>query len=146
MAAPHLPLLRGSVERNLRYRHPDATDEELARVVELCGLGDVLAELPDGLRSRVRDGGVNLSAGQRQRLALARALLGEPRVLLLDEPDANLDVSAREAVDRVIRNRRGHSTILVVSHRAEALALADVSWRLENGRIVRVDERNVATA
>jgi len=136
IAGPDLPLLRGSVARNLRYRWPDAPAQELERVRELCGLDDLVDALPDGDATMIRDGGVNLSAGQRQRLTLARALVGDPRVLLLDEADANLDADARRVVDRVVRQLRGCCTILLVSHRPEALELADAVWGLQEGRLV----------
>jgi len=136
VVGPDFPLLRGSVARNLRYRRPRATEEELARVRELCALDALLAELPDGERTRVAEGGRNLSAGQRQRLALARALLGDAAVLLLDEADANLDEAARDALERVIRAERGRRTILVVSHRPQVAELADATWRLDAGRLV----------
>jgi len=136
VVGPDFPLLRGSVARNLRYRRPRATEQELARVRELCALDALLAELPDGERTRVAEGGRNLSAGQRQRVALARALLGDAAVLLLDEADANLDESARGALERVIRAERGRRTILVVSHRPQVAELADATWRLDSGRLV----------
>lgn len=136
MVGPDLPLLRGTVGRNLRYRWPDAPEEELERVRALCGLDEVLAELSDGLETRIVDGGRNLSAGQRQRIALARALVGEPRVLLLDEADANLDEDARGLTDRVVQSQRGLRTVLVVTHRPEVLEWADAIWYVEDGRLV----------
>lgn len=135
MAAPDLPLLRGTVEENLRYRWPDAPPDELARVVADCSLERLLAELPEGIETRVVEGGRNLSAGQRQRISLARALVGDPKVLLLDEADANLDREARALIDRVIRTRGGKRTVLVVSHRPEVLVWADQVWRLDDGRL-----------
>jgi len=136
MVGPDLPLLRGTIEHNLRYRCPDAPEEELMRVWSLCGLHDVLSDLPDGLDTKVRDGGKNLSAGQRQRIAIGRALLGDPPVLLLDEADANLDAGARTVVDRVIREHGRRSTVIVVSHRPEILEWADAIWRMDGGRLV----------
>jgi ABC-type multidrug transport system fused ATPase/permease subunit len=134
MAGPDLPLLRGTVEKNLRYRWPDAPAQEIARVRALCGVDEVLAELPDGEKTRVAEGGVGLSAGQRQRIALARALLGNPPLLLLDEIDANLDPKAIAVVDRVLAGYRG--TILLVTHRLDHLSSADVIWYMESGRVV----------
>lgn len=146
IAGPDLPLLRGSVERNLRYRWPDAPPEELTRVRELCALDEVIEALPQGAATKIRDGGVNLSAGQRQRLTLARALVGDPLVLLLDEADANLDAVARDVVDRVVRHQRGRCTVLLISHRPDALSMADAVWRLEDGRLVEHTDAGVARA
>lgn len=134
MASPNLPLLRGTLEKNLRYRWPDAPEEEMVRVQQLCGVDEVLAELPEGKKTRVSEGGVGLSAGQRQRIALARALLGNPALLLLDEIDANLDPRASAVVERVLREY--HGTILLVTHRLDHLASADVIWYMESGRLV----------
>lgn len=134
MAGPDLPLLRGTVEKNLRYRWPDAPAQEIARVRALCGVDEVLAELPEGEKTRVSEGGVGLSAGQRQRIALARALLGNPPLLLLDEIDSNLDPKASAVVDRVLTEYQG--TILLVTHRLDHLSSADVIWYMESGRVV----------
>jgi len=136
MAGPELPLLRGTVQDNLRYRWPEAPEEELERVRALCGIDALMAELPQGAATRIRDGGRNLSSGQRGRLALARALVGGPRVLLLDEADANLDRVARGVVDRVIETLRGSCTLVVVTHRTEVLEWADAVWRIEAGRLL----------
>jgi ABC-type multidrug transport system fused ATPase/permease subunit len=135
MVAPDLPLLRGTVEDNLRYRWPDAPEDEVARASRLLSVDRLLEELPEGGQTRVVEGGRNLSAGQRQRIALARALLGDPRVLLCDEADVNLDHEARQLVDEVVRTQRGRTTLLVVSHRPEILEWADAIWRMENGRL-----------
>lgn len=134
LAGPDLPLLRGSLEANLTYRWPDAPPEEVRRVRDLCALDDLVGELTDGDETRVAEGGVSLSAGQRQRIALGRALLGEPPVLLLDEADANLDQRAREVLDHVVAAHRG--TVLVVTHRLEQVRNADVVWCMEGGRLV----------
>ncbi|WP_017314349.1 ABC transporter ATP-binding protein [Mastigocladopsis repens] len=134
MAGPDLPLLRGTVAKNLRYRYPDAPKEEITRVWELCGIEQVLAELPEGEKTRISEGGVGLSAGQRQRIALARAILGNPPLLLLDEVDANLDVQATAVVDRVLAEHQG--TVILITHRVERLATVDVIWYLEDGRLV----------
>lgn len=134
LVGPDLPLLRGSVEKNLRYRWPDATPEEIVRVLRLCDLDELLGELPEGLGTRVGEGGKGLSTGQRQRIALARALVGDPSVLLLDEVDAHLDADATALVDKVIARRR--ATVLVATHRLECVFGADLLWHLEDGRLV----------
>jgi len=134
VAGPDFPLIRGTIGHNLRYRYPEATDEEIDRVWRLCGITDVLRGLPDGEETKLTDGGANLSVGQRQRIALARAILGGPRLLLLDEADANLDPDASAVVDRVLAAFPG--TILLVTHRRERLDDADVIWHLRDGHMV----------
>jgi ABC-type multidrug transport system fused ATPase/permease subunit len=134
MASPDLPLLRGTVERNLRYRRPDASDAEVARVRALCGVDEILAELPRGMETRVSEGGGNLSFGQRQRIALARALLGDPPVLLLDEADANLDARSARILDGILADYGG--TVLLVTHRLERAAAADEIWYVQDGKLV----------
>ncbi len=129
-----LPLLRGSLRRNLCYRWPRAPEEEIERVIELCGLEEMLTELPRGDSFRLSEGGGNLSLGQRQRLMLARALLGSPRLLLLDEADANLDPCATRLIDRILMDYPG--TILIVTHRVERLHHASQIWYLDDGRLL----------
>lgn len=129
-----LPLLRGTVDRNLRYRWPEAPDEDLARVRTLCGIDELLAELPEGGESRVTEDGSNLSLGQRQRLALARALLGDPRLLLLDEVDANLDPRAGAVLQRILREYPG--TLVMASHRLDWVAMADRVWHVADGTLL----------
>ena len=129
-----LPLLRGSIRRNICYRWPKAPEKEIERVIELCGIKRMLAELPRGESFRLSEGGGNLSLGQRQRLMLARALLGSPRMLLLDEADANLDPCATQVIDRILMDYPG--TILIVTHRIERLYHANQIWYMADGRLV----------
>jgi len=134
MVGPDLPLIRGSIDRNLRYGGRAASDAEVARIAALCGVDRIVAELPDGLRTRIVGGGANLSAGQRQCIALARALLRAPAVLLLDEADANLDPRMSAALDRVLADFGG--TVLMITHDPRRLAEASEVWHLDDGRIV----------
>jgi ABC-type multidrug transport system fused ATPase/permease subunit len=136
MVSADLPLMRGTVRRNITYRNPGATGEEIRRVVLATGLDEVLEELPEGITTWVVEGGRNLSAGQRQRIALARALLGNPEILLLDEPTAGLDPLSKQAVLDVVRHH--HGTVLLVTHDADEIALADQVWRLERGQVAEV--------
>jgi ATP-binding cassette, subfamily B, bacterial len=134
MVAPDLPLMRGTLRRNLTYRRPSATEEELQRVIHLCHLDELISELPKGLDTWITEGGRNLSSGERQRVALARALLGNPRILLLDEPTTNLDVRSKAIFRQVIGHHLG--TVLLVTHDPDEARLADEVWRLEDGRLV----------
>lgn len=134
MVSAELPLLKGSIARNLRYRWPEAPPEEVERVCALCGVDELLAELPEGAQTRLLEDGKNLSPGQRQRIALARALLGDPALLLLDEVEANLDARAEAVVDRVLARHCG--TVLMVTHRRDRLFRADEIWHVADGRLV----------
>ena len=134
MVGPDLPLLRGSVSRNLRYRNPQVSEEELERICQSCGIHQVLDVLPKGWQTRLSEVGLNLSVGQRQRLALARALIGNPRILLLDEADANLDPNTLAILEGIITNFSG--TVLLITHRPELLRMVDQIWHLDRGCLV----------
>ena len=136
MVSPDLPLLRGTVSKNLRYRWPKAPVEEINRIRTLCGIDKVLAELPEGDQTRVTEAGGNLSLGQRQRIELARALLGSPSILLLDEADAHLDVDAATMLKRILDEYSG--TVLWVTHNLDQVVAADLVWHIEDGRLVEV--------
>jgi len=137
IVSPDLPLLRGSVRYNLRYRWPCATETEVARVKNLCSLDEFLENLPGGEDYRLHEAGQNLSLGQRHRLAVARAILGDPALLIVDEIDANLDPQAAMVLDRVLDEFSG--TILMVTRSPSRLARADYFWHLDGGRLVGVD-------
>ncbi|WP_428603713.1 ABC transporter ATP-binding protein [Sedimenticola sp.] len=134
MVSPDLPLLRGSIESNVRYRWRDAPSHEVQRVCVRCGVDALAAGLPEGMRTRVGEGGINLSLGQRQRIALARALLGNPKILLLDEVDANLDAGSCALLDSVLQEFQG--TVLLISHRLELVLKADIIWHLAGGALL----------
>ncbi len=134
VVSPDLPLMRGTIGRNIRYRSPKASDEDVRRVRTLCGIDEILQAIPGGMEARVAEAGLNLSPGQRQRIALARALLGAPNILLLDEVDANMDPESAALIDRILKTYKG--TILFVSHRAEQIAQANVIWHVEGGAII----------
>jgi ATP-binding cassette subfamily B protein len=133
IVSPDLPLMRGTVRRNLSYRFRDVSDEELERVILNCRIDEVLEELPGGLSAWLTEGGTNISVGQRQRIALARATLGSPRLLLLDEPTTNLDPATKEIFRRVLARYRG--TILLVTHDPAEASLADHVCIMAEGRI-----------
>jgi ABC-type multidrug transport system fused ATPase/permease subunit len=142
MVAPELPLLRGSLRRNLTYRNPSVQQDEFDRVCALCGVDEIVARLPRGLDTRLREGGAGLSLGERQRVALARALMGTPDVLLLDEIDANLDTQALGALERVLAHFPG--TVLLATHDARLAQAADAVWRLDDGRLVGIADTVLA--
>ncbi len=142
IVSPDFPLLRGSVRYNLLYRRPQATEEEISKVKALCSLDEFLETLPGGEKFRLQEGGMNLSLGQRHRLAVARAILGDPALLIVDEIDANLDPQAAAVLDRVLENFSG--TVLMVTRSESRLAGANARWQLEGGRLVGIIERSEA--
>ena len=138
LASPDLPVLRGTVEENIRYRQPDASDDEVRRVCAISGVEGILSDLPHGMDTMIVEGGANLSLGQRHRIMLARALLGRPRILLLDEIESNLDATSTRLVDTIIKDYEG--IVLFVSHRLDRIVRADIVWHINDGRIVECGE------
>jgi ATP-binding cassette, subfamily B, bacterial len=134
VVSPDLPLMRGTVRRNLTYSRPDVDATEIRRVIYASGLDRLLADLPSGLTTWVVEGGRNLSVGQRHGIALGRALLGNPPILLLDEPTANLDPAVKEHFRRMIVRHQG--TVLLATKDPAEIALADHVWVLDRGRVV----------
>ncbi|MFF7681733.1 ABC transporter ATP-binding protein [Microbacterium sp. NPDC007973] len=130
------PTLAGTIADNLRLASPDATDADCERVLHAVNLGEVLERNPLGVDAPVGEDGVMLSGGERQRLAIARALLAAPPVLLLDESTSSLDgvneQRMREAIDAVATGR----TLLVIAHRLSTVVDSDLIVVLENGRVV----------
>ena len=128
-------LFHATVDENIRYARPDASDEDVARAIDAAGLAGFIAALPEGLRTVVGDRGLALSAGERQRIALARAFLADPAVLILDEPSSALDpVAERQIIDGFRRVMRGRTTILI-SHRLDLIRSADFVVVLEGARV-----------
>jgi ATP-binding cassette, subfamily C, bacterial CydD len=132
----HPTIFRGTVADNIRLGDASADDARVRAAAELAGAAAVIGRLPDGYETVVGEGGRPLSAGEVQRIALARAFLRDAALVILDEPTANLDpASARLIRDAVERLRVGR-TVLLIAHRPEIAALADRVVHLRGGRIV----------
>lgn len=129
-------LLAGSVARNLRLGKPGAGLQALQQAARAAGVADDIQRMPQGYDSPVGEGGGRLSGGQRQRLALARALLREAPVLVLDEPSAHLDSAAQAHAMQTLAQLRGHCSILMVAHRLETVGDADRIVVLAQGGVV----------
>jgi ATP-binding cassette subfamily B multidrug efflux pump len=135
--APQEPFLfAGTVRENIIFGKPDVSEAQLARATRLAALDTTIAELPDGLDTVVGEKGVILSGGQKQRVALARTLLDDAPVMILDDPVSQVDTRTAACIVDTLRSMAADKTVLIVSHRLSALRHADVIVLMDNGRIV----------
>ena len=139
-------LFSGTIASNIRFAKPEATDEEVAAAAAAVGVDRVAARLSGGLDHAVREGGAGLSSGERQLISIARALLADPRILVLDEATSNIDrpteVLIELALDRLLRGR----TSIIIAHRLSTVRRADEILVVENGQVVqRGSERELLT-
>ena len=134
---PQAPVLfPASLEENIRYGRPDATPAQLALAAELAGVTRFLSQLPKGLATMIGPEGQQLSQGQAQRVTIARALLRDPRILILDEPTASLDAETEAFVMSGIEQVMKDRTTFVIAHRLSTVRRADLVLVLENGKLV----------
>jgi ATP-binding cassette, subfamily C, bacterial len=127
-------LFNDTIGANLRWARPDATDDDLRRALQQAA-ADFVLQLPQGLDTLVGDAGVRFSAGERQRIALARALLSQPDVLILDEATSSLDLESERRIQSVLDAMRGRMTIFIICHRRLYLDRADMVVVLRDGRV-----------
>ncbi|WXL25994.1 ABC transporter ATP-binding protein [Ectopseudomonas mendocina] len=129
-------LFQGSIADNIRLGKPEATDAELQAVIELAAVSEIIQRLPNGLATQVGEGGARLSGGERQRICIARALLKDAPILLVDEATAALDTENQAAITAVLQRLRGSRTLIVIAHQLSTVAMADQIVVLLDGRIV----------
>ena len=128
-------LFSGSVRENVAFGRPDATLEEIEAALATVGATDFVASLPAGIETEVGERGVQLSAGQRQLVAFARALLAEPRILILDEATSNVDVRTEKTIEQGLERLLHGRTAIVIAHRLSTIRRAGKIVVLEHGRI-----------
>jgi ATP-binding cassette subfamily B protein len=130
-------LFSGTIADNIRFARPDASDEDVADVAQAVGVDRVARRFAEGLAHPVREGGAGLSAGERQLISIARALLADPRILILDEATSNIDrpteILIERALDRLLRGR----TSIIIAHRLATVRRADEILVVEHGRITQ---------
>ncbi len=129
------PVLAGTLRSNLVYARPDASDAEIAEVLERTNLTEFVGSLPRGLETEVGDGGVLVSGGQRQRIAIARMLLKRPRILLLDEVTSQMDAENERLLNATLKEAAATCTVLVVAHRLSTIQDADRILVMDGCRI-----------
>jgi ABC-type multidrug transport system fused ATPase/permease subunit len=130
-------LFSGTIADNIRFARPGATDEQVRETAAAIGIDKVAARFDEGLEHVVREGGAGLSAGERQLISIARALLADPRILILDEATSNIDrpteILIEKALDRLLHGR----TSIIIAHRLATVRRADEILVVEHGQIVQ---------
>lgn len=129
-------LFHDTVRRNLGWANPEATERDIWNALALVGADTLVRALERGLDTLVGERGTLLSGGERQRIALARAILRKPRLLVLDEATGGIDVVGERAILEGLRQLEPRPTIVIIAHRAESLAQCERMFRLEAGRCV----------
>lgn len=129
-------LFSGSVLENIRFARPSAGDDEVKRVARIVGVHDFVEGLPDGYDTDVREGGSGLSTGQRQLISFARALLADPRILILDEATSSVDAESERRIERAMEVLFSGRTSVIVAHRLSTVRYADEIVVVDDGRIV----------
>jgi len=129
-------LFSGTVATNLRFGDPDATDEQLWEALEIAQAADFVRAMPDGLATRINQGGTNVSGGQRQRLAIARALVHKPEIYLFDDSFSALDLATDARLRAALAPHTADATVLIVAQRVSTISRADQILVLEDGEPV----------
>jgi ATP-binding cassette, subfamily B, bacterial len=129
-------LFAGTLAENIAFARPDATPDEIRVAAEAVGLGGVVADLPEGYDTELGERGYRLSLGQRQLVAFARALLADPRILILDEATSSVDIGTERRIERALRRLLAGRTAFVIAHRLSTIRDADLIVVLEHGRVV----------
>ncbi|GAU84220.1 hypothetical protein BIWAKO_04152 [Bosea sp. BIWAKO-01] len=136
-------LFDGTVAENICRFEDQATSDAILKAAQIAGVHEIILRLPEGYSTRIGEGGMSLSAGQRQRIGLARAVFGDPFLVVLDEPNANLDAEGEGALARAIQIlRRNGSIVIVISHRPSALSELDMAMVLYEGKTVAFGPRD----
>ena len=129
-------LFTGTIADNIRYGRLDASDEEIVAAAKAVGAHDFISKLPEGYQTEVGENGVNLSVGQRQIVSFARALLANPRILILDEATSSVDTTTEKQIQQALDTLMQGRTSFVIAHRLSTIVNADQIVVLDNGRIV----------
>lgn len=128
-------LFSRTIEENIRYGKPDASEDEVIHAAKMANAHGFISNLADGYQTRIQEGGVNLSVGQRQLLTIARAILTDPKVLILDEATANIDTVTEVLIQQALERLLFERTAIVIAHRLSTVRKADWIYVIDQGRI-----------
>jgi ABC-type multidrug transport system fused ATPase/permease subunit len=131
-------LFRGTIRDNIRFGRPDATDDEVEQVCRLLGIDEAIERMPQGFDTEVRERGAALSGGERQLIALARAVLVDPRLMILDEATSALDAATEAHVESALRLASHGRTTIVIAHRLSTAARANRVAVVDHGKIIEL--------
>ena len=135
-------LFNDTIKNNIAYAQPNVTDEAIMKAAEAANALDFIEKTPEGFNTLIGERGVNLSGGQKQRLAIARALLKNPPILILDEATSALDTESEKKVQNAIENLMKDRTALVIAHRLSTVQNADKIIVIDNGQVVEIGTHN----
>lgn len=135
-------LFSGTIADNIRYSKPDATLEEIIEAAKVANAHDFIIRQADGYDTKLEENGNNISGGERQRLAIARAVLNNPRILILDEATASLDIDTETAIQEALKRVTKNRTTLAIAHRLTTLRNADRLLVLDKGRLAEIGTHN----
>jgi ATP-binding cassette subfamily B protein len=136
----------GSLRDNIVFARTDATDDEVREAADVVGLDDLISRLPEGMDTPVHERGSSLSSGERQLLALARAFLARPRVLVLDEATSSLDLKSEEKVERALDVILEGRTAIIIAHRLATAMRADKIAVIDDGGVIELGSHDELVA
>jgi ATP-binding cassette subfamily B protein len=129
-------LFAGTVAENIAFGKPDAAADEIVRAAQTVGAHDFILRLEDGYETQLGERGSRLSLGQRQLVAFARALLADPRILILDEATSSVDIGTERRIEQALRVLLAERTAFIIAHRLSTIRDADLIVVLEHGRVI----------
>ena len=135
-------LFNASIRENISYGLPDVSDAEIANALAMANAQEFIDQMPEGLDTEIGERGASLSGGQRQRLAIARAIIRDPKILILDEATSALDTESELLIQDAISKLRKDRTTFIVAHRLSTVRDADRIAVMKNGRIVEIGTHN----
>jgi ATP-binding cassette subfamily C protein LapB len=129
-------LFSGTLKENLLMGNPNATDKEMIAAAKLANVDEIASSLSDGYETVIAEGGKELSGGQRQAICIARAFVGDPKIIIMDEPSSAMDSGSEQQLLEKLKDRLVDKTLILITHRGTLLSLVSRVVAFDNGRIV----------